>query len=623
MHRCLFWLAAVWVMAVQIVLAAEQGDSPSRLALLVGVGKYEHNALSELPGCPNDVADVKQLLTRYDFTEPDIKTLVNEQATHDDIVKTFREHLIGRANPQSTVVFYFSGHGSQRRDEPGGDETDGWDETICCWDGRSENKFDIADDEIAGLLAELRGKTRNVTVIFDSCHSGNATKGLRRARRASTDERSPPPRAPYAIASRGMVQRGLWDVEQYTFLSSCQSDQESVEWDYDNIPRGLFTYHLIKTIRDGKPGLTMRDALEETRAKALAVNPSQTAKSEGNLDRIPFGQAVPAPRSFFEVAIADDRYTLKGGQVHGVTAGSEFDVYAPGTKEFTAANRICQARVREVKPFTAALELIGSLPPSYQVARAVESKHAFEAPPYGVFVQLADTALQTAVKEAVRSVPGVAVTDDGVTCRWVITDASADSATGESIRVLDATKTVEFARMTPAAAGTGPQLAQTMRRLAAWLRTLELHNPTAAFEGEFMVKRVVNEDMKARSLFVPEMVFKRGEAAEFYVKNGSAKKLFIYVLDYATDGTVSLVFPQPGSVELIEPGGEWRKQVCVALPEERDSIIDVLKVVVTGKAVDFSPLLTEYTGPLPPEEPVKAVLSNHWAVTQRVFKVVR
>lgn len=630
MHRYPFWLMAVWVMAVRIVLAVGPGDPPSNLALLVGVGKYDKDALSPLPGCPNDVEDVKQLLTTRGFTEEDIKTLVNEQATHKAIVETFQEHLIGKSGQQSTVVFYFSGHGSQRPDEPGGDEADGSDETICPYDARSDNKYDITDDEIAGLLAQLRAKTRNVTVIFDSCHSGNATKGLMRARKALPDTRRPPPRPAYAIDSRGMVDRNLWDAEQYTFLSGCQSDQESIESLFDDKPRGLFTYHFINVLRHGLQAWTqrevptLRDVLEEVRERVRLRNPNQTPTSEGNLDRVPFGEAKPPPRPFFLVVEEYGMLTLKGGQVHGVTAGSEFDLYAPGTKEFTEANRLCQARILFVDPFTSSLELLGSPQESLKHARAIESKHVFVDQPHGIYVKIADAFLQSAVKESVKSVPGAVLTNDGAACLLVITDAPGDSSPAESIRILDASETVEFRRMTPAAAGSGSHLASVLQQLGAWLRAVELHNPAMAFAGEFKVTKVVSEDKDSRGMFTPDLTFKAGEKADLYVKNGSTSAMYLYVFDYASDGSISQVFPKSGAPDLIRSGGEWPKRIRAELPAGRDSLIEVLKVVVTGHPVDFSAILTD---PAKPDKPAavefsKAVLSDDWAVTQRVFKVV-
>jgi hypothetical protein len=624
MPRYSVWLAVLLVMAARIVLAVEQDDPPSRLALLVGVGKYQGDALAELPGAPHDVEDVRQLLTTRGFTEAGIKTLVNEQATHQAIVETFQKHLIERAGEQSTVVFYFSGHGSQMADEPGGDETDHFDETLCPYDTRTGNKYDITDDEIAGLLAQLRAKARNVTVIFDSCHSGNATRGLARARSAPPDTRPPPPSPSFAIASHGMVDRDLWGAGQYTFLSGCQSDQESIEAVFNDIPRGLFTYHLINVLRHGSPALTLRDALEEARARVRIRNSNQTPTSEGNLDRIPFGEALPPPRPFFLVVKEYGEYLLKGGKVHGVTVGSEFDLYAPGTKEFTPEKRLCQARILSVDPFTSVLELLGTPPASLELARAVESKHVFVDPPHGVYLRIADAALQSAVKQVVKSVPGVVVTDDGAACRLVITDAGGGPPSPESIRILDASETVEFARMTPAAAGSGTHLAQLLQRFGAWLRAVELHNPTTAFEGEFTVTKVVSKDSDSRGIFTPELTLKVGEKAYIYVKNGSERAFYLYVFDYSSDGSISQVFPESGGPDLIKSGGEYKKRIRATLPAGRESLIEVLKVVVTGMPVDFSAILTN---PAKPEAPApgefpRAVLSDDWAVTQRVYKVV-
>ena len=42
---------------------------------------------------------------------------------------------------------------------------------------RTDEVWDLVDDEFNGMLARLHKTTKNVTVVLDSCNSGTATRG--------------------------------------------------------------------------------------------------------------------------------------------------------------------------------------------------------------------------------------------------------------------------------------------------------------------------------------------------------------------------------------------------------------------------------------------------------------
>lgn len=68
-----------------------------------------------------------------------------------------------------SLVFHFSGHGSQKLDASG-DELDGYAETLCPVD--YEDKGVIVDDELnAALVRPLRPGTK-LHAFIDACHSG-------------------------------------------------------------------------------------------------------------------------------------------------------------------------------------------------------------------------------------------------------------------------------------------------------------------------------------------------------------------------------------------------------------------------------------------------------------------
>src|SRR5207253_1764991 len=103
--------------------------------------------------------------------------LIDQQATRQAVIDGFRAHL-GRARAGDVVLFYYSGHGSQEGAPPEfwRFEPDRLDETLVCWDSRMPGRFDLADKELAQLIAEVAEPGPHVLVVLDCCHSGSGTR---------------------------------------------------------------------------------------------------------------------------------------------------------------------------------------------------------------------------------------------------------------------------------------------------------------------------------------------------------------------------------------------------------------------------------------------------------------
>lgn len=161
-----------------VVLAAPA--SAEKYALLVGVDDYAPAGESDrdLSSCEMDALLMYNLLaSKYGFPADNIRVLLSlaegREATGDNIVTAFRDHLVRQAGPDDTVVFYFSGHGTQLNDASGDELDDGRDEAVVPADVADTNTV-LSDDNLDFLLEQL--DTRHVTVIVDSCHAGTVTR---------------------------------------------------------------------------------------------------------------------------------------------------------------------------------------------------------------------------------------------------------------------------------------------------------------------------------------------------------------------------------------------------------------------------------------------------------------
>ncbi len=132
-------------------------------ALIVGIN-YEGTGHA-LRGCINDANNMKSMLqSQYGFTE--IEMLLEKAAT-TDAIKAALARLITGAKVGDSLVFHYSGHGSQL---PSTIEADKWEEIICPIDINWKDKV-VTDDFFKQTFSKVPVGV-NLTVILDCCHSG-------------------------------------------------------------------------------------------------------------------------------------------------------------------------------------------------------------------------------------------------------------------------------------------------------------------------------------------------------------------------------------------------------------------------------------------------------------------
>ena len=154
-------------------------------AILIGVWDYENPNL-QLDAPPNDLKLMKETLTARGVAEERTHILANPNKRQ--IQRKFRE-LNRRLKPSDSLLFYFSGHGTQIIDRLGtfpGDEAKGRypdrnDEALLPVDANlASPETYLLDDELNVLIQEL--PTREVVCIIDTCYSGDILREIRLGR---------------------------------------------------------------------------------------------------------------------------------------------------------------------------------------------------------------------------------------------------------------------------------------------------------------------------------------------------------------------------------------------------------------------------------------------------------
>jgi hypothetical protein len=77
--------------------------------------------------------------------------------------------LVEGCDAGDSLVFHFSGHGRQRKDD-NGDEVDGRDEELCPVDYKKSGS--ILDDDINDAIVKPLTQGVKLHAIIDTCHSG-------------------------------------------------------------------------------------------------------------------------------------------------------------------------------------------------------------------------------------------------------------------------------------------------------------------------------------------------------------------------------------------------------------------------------------------------------------------
>ncbi len=246
-------------------------------AFLVGVNDYKPAGAGgpDLSGCVNDVKDMANTLVICGFEPRHMRLCTDRSATRENIMRGLNA-LVVNARPGDSLVFYYSGHGSQVADTSG-DEVDQSDEILCPHDIDFGRQVFITDDDLRGVFAALPAGV-NLEVILDSCHSGTATRDGRTIRSRylapPVDQSFHIDYEPRLVRHRllrpgnsrkdALVTQGLG----HTLWAACKDNQTSEETEFKGVVRGVFTYHFCKVLRRTS-GVITRQKLERLVTAAL------------------------------------------------------------------------------------------------------------------------------------------------------------------------------------------------------------------------------------------------------------------------------------------------------------------------------------------------------------------
>ncbi|MFB2897443.1 caspase family protein [Aerosakkonemataceae cyanobacterium BLCC-F50] len=329
-------------------------------ALLVGIDNYHPvsvPSISSLKGCVNDIKAVEAYLRERIVKDSGWKLmepinfpwiLLNQDATRQAIINGFEQHLCN-ADSEDVVLFYYSGHGAQEKtpQEFWELEADRLNETLVCYDSRTEGGRDLADKELAYLISKVARNNPRVIIFLDCCHSGSGTRDLSPetlVRRSAVDSRERPLDSFIFANDRAALSELLTttpNIEKKTtglvlpkgkhvLFSACRDYELAKEYQAeDGEYRGAFSYFLLQTLERTNGNITYRDLARNINAlvsgKVKDQSPQVEATDPEDLDKPFLGGAIKERPLYFTLTYSKNEQTwvIDGGNLHGIPKSSD------------------------------------------------------------------------------------------------------------------------------------------------------------------------------------------------------------------------------------------------------------------------------------------------------------
>jgi Caspase domain len=561
--------------------------TPTKLALLVGINNYEYaDRIPRLAGSINDVEDIRQVLIgKFEFLPENILVLKDSEATHAGIMNAIQNHLIAKTHAGDIVVFHYSGHGSQMKD-PTGKMINGVDETIVPYDSRDpEGKvFDISGAELHAALVQLAAKTKNLTFILDSCHSGTLVRGAR-VRSIPADSR--------ILPSQKTTERSLNPNDggtslKFAFISAATSNESAFEYFSEGKDHGSLTYFLARQLRSASAGATYRDVMDSVIANVTGNFPTQHPSLEGaEADQHIFGDGGSLAGVYVTASpslLDPKRVTLGIGQVQGATPESVYDIYAPGSKKFAPPEQpTAKVQLVSVNALNSeAVILAGGRIVS--ASRAVEREHRYGSSRTRVYLEgIERSRTLKSIRDTLQSIKYIEIVDNPTLCNLQLREAA------QSVQMLAADSSV-LSSVTVNDSSAVDRVVEQLEAWAKWFNVLSIRNTRSAISVSFSIRGSHTRDPLAQT-GRPDVEVLEGETIDSTFTNNSDKDLYIAMLDLSSDGSISVVFPsQQGADEVLKSHLTVSKSFKTFLPKGRSSATDVLKVFASDKPIDLTPV---------------------------------
>lgn len=578
---------------IALCLTALPAFARENHALLIGANQYP--SLEErwwLKGPANDVQLVAEYLTTdapVAFAAENVTVLSDgvagaEAPTLAAIRGAFAE-LTAEVEAGDFVYLHFSGHGTQAPALDPATELDGLDELFLPVDigpwsdqvGEVENA--LVDDEIGALIDGLRAKGANVWAVFDSCHSGTATRAVEtedvRVRQLPPEalgidlegvevSRSVDPRTTEAPFDAGAGEGS------FVAFFAAQTNEVTPEKNLPKgkpgrKPQGVFTWTLMETLAEYPNATYGQVGQEVLRRYAVKNLAKSTPLFEGDLDQVVFGGEGGARVSQWQAEVSEAGFAIPAGELHGLAEGDVLAVMGSAAAADDAA--LGYVELTSVETFSSvgqAVERDGTVLPA-DLPKGVTLRKLDAALDFTLTVAL--PASSSAPADALLAALGELEEAAGPRLNFVAPDQEADvrlavlpdSPRPDAIWVLPSTGLAEDLGTTPSVS-TGDKdgaelaatLADTLTTMARAQNLMKLAGAVGSSNPDVEVELLTRtpEDRTLRPLpFAPVPTLVPDDEVHVVATNNSDGPVDVNVLYIGADWSISHWFSgrlQPG-----------------------------------------------------------------------------
>jgi hypothetical protein len=251
-----------------------------------------------------------------------------------------------------------------------------------------------------------------------------------------------------------------------------------------------------------------------------------------------------------------------------MTSGSIYEIYAPGAKLFARPElALATVQVTDVQDFNA-IGHINAGGPVPENSRAIETIHCYQAPVAKVEINgwEVDAALAK-VRLALAQFTQLQLSAPPDRCDIKLWQEAGYIHMESASEILSAKVANDLAAV--------ESIAQRIQHWAQWLNLMALNNPAQpALDVRFSIAPVEGD-------YYP------GSQVECIVENNSDSDLYIAILDFASDGSIRVIFPVEDPPVLIAKHA-LRKLFPLEDPSpEQERSGDVLKLIASTRQQDF------------------------------------
>ncbi len=234
---------------------AEQTDTSKdrpirdKWALVVGISKFSDSDVPKLNYSVKDAIDFYNYLVKDAGFAPDhVRLLLDEKATQRRVMSELGQKFMAEvAKKDDLVVLFFSTHGSPAQMDKCGDNY------LMAYDSDPEDLY-ATGIEMKRVLnaANTRVSTDRVLIVLDACHSGALKPGAKGLNR----------------------EKGNFDIDKLAQGSGqlviCSSQPDEQSWESRRYKNGVFTRHLIDSMKAPNKHKELQDAFSELKDRVAS-----------------------------------------------------------------------------------------------------------------------------------------------------------------------------------------------------------------------------------------------------------------------------------------------------------------------------------------------------------------